>query len=74
MNEKETLEELKKYLEKTYHQYATGWTYERSEGNFCDCFSDGYECGQAITCYEIACIIGLDLPEPEVVEEEDWQF
>ena len=38
MNEKEILEELKKYLEKTYHQFATGWTYERSEGNFCDCF------------------------------------
>jgi hypothetical protein len=63
------VKELESYLRKNYKQYATGWTYERSEGNFADCFYDGYDCGQAMTCYEIACIIGLDLPEPEEMEE-----
>lgn len=48
-----------------YEQRATGWTYERSEGNSCDCFDDGFTSGISWAAYEVGCILGMDLEEPE---------
>lgn len=55
---------------KYYKQYATGWTYERSEGNCYDCFNDGTEYGTSWAAYEVGCILGMELEEPEYDEEE----
>ena len=37
-------ERPKGWVKKNYNQNTTVWTYERSEGNFADCFYDGYNC------------------------------
>lgn len=36
-NMENIINELKKWVKENYVQYATGWTYKRSEGNFYDC-------------------------------------
>jgi hypothetical protein len=62
------LEKLEKWVKNNYKQHTTGWTYERSEGNFVDCFSDGYECATSWAAYEIGSILGMELEEPEYEE------
>ena len=58
-------EKLEAWVRENYKQYSTGWTYERSEGNYYDCFDDGYECGTSWAAYEIGCILGIELEEPD---------
>lgn len=65
-----TIEKLKEWVGENYKQYATGWTSERSHGNYDDCFSDGYESGTASSAYEVGCILGMDLEEPDEPEYE----
>lgn len=55
---------LKKWVEENYNSRATGWTAERSCGNYDDCFEDGMESGTSWAAYEIGCILGMDLEEP----------
>lgn len=62
------IEKLKLWVIQNYKQYTTGWTYERSEGNCCDCFYDGMECGTSWAAYEVGQILGMDLEEPESEE------
>lgn len=66
----EMINELKQWVQETYKQYATGWTWERSEGNCCDCFYDGQANGESWAAYEVGCILGMDLPEPDCEEDE----
>ena len=66
----EMINELKQWVQKTYKQYTTGWTWERSKGNCCDCFFDGQASGESWAAYEVGSILGMDLPEPEWEEEE----
>jgi hypothetical protein len=61
----DVIEKLKKWVIENYKQYATGWTYERSEGNYADCFDDGEECGISWAAYMVGEILGMDLEEPE---------
>lgn len=61
----ERIKELEKWVKKNYNQRATGWTYERSEGNFCDCFDDGVESGTSWAAYEVGCLLGMELEEPK---------
>ena len=66
------IKELKAWVEENYVQHTTGWTYQRSEGNFVDCFDDGYECGHSMAAYDIGCILGMELEEPDELDEEDY--
>ena len=61
---------LKDWVEENYNQYSTGWTYERSSGNDFDCFNDGMECGTSWAAYEVGCILGMELEEPDEPDEE----
>lgn len=61
----EIIKELQAWVKANYKQYATGWTWERSEGNRADCFYDGQESGQAWAAYEVGRILGMELEEPE---------
>lgn len=70
-NMENIINELKKWVKENYVQHATGWTYERSRGNDYDVFDDGYTCGQAMAAYEIGCILGMELEEPDEPEYED---
>ena len=67
--------EIKKKLEKwvidNYKQYTTSWTWQRSEGNSYDCFSDGCEHATSWAAYEIGSILGMDLEEPDEPKEDD---
>lgn len=42
----------------------------RSDGNSFDCFNDGYESGTSWAAYNIGCILGMDLEEPDESEDE----
>lgn len=44
-----------------YNNYATEYTYERSEGNSSDCFEDGFECGTSLAAFEVGKILGMDI-------------
>lgn len=63
-------EKLEKWVRDNYKQYTTGWTYERSEGNCADCFEDGFNSATSWAAYEVGCILGMDLEEPDYSEEE----
>lgn len=69
MNNEEIIEMLKELVNKTYDEDVFNWTYERSEGNYYDCFDDGFNCGQSVLAYQIGHILGMDLVEPEEIEE-----
>lgn len=56
---------IKNWVKNNYKQYTTGWTYERSEGNYADCFYDGYDCTTSWAAYEIGVILGMELEEPD---------
>ena len=62
--------ELENWVKENYKQYATGWTAERSASNCDDCFDDGYTSGQSWAAYEIGCILGMELEEPDEPEYE----
>lgn len=67
----EIIKELQEWVKANYKQYATGWTWERSEGNCADCFYDGQDRGRSWAAYEVGSILGIDLPEPEWEDEDD---
>lgn len=67
---KEMLNKLKELVNESYKPYRCGWTYQRSEGNYYDCFDDGYRCGESWLAYELGCILGMELEEPEEADEE----
>ena len=59
------IKELEKWVIENYKQYTTGWTSQRSMGNYDDCFSDGMECERNWCAYEIGQILGMVLKEPD---------
>ena len=61
---------LKKWVNKNYKSYTTGWTAERSRGNYDDCFEDGSDSGRSWAAYEVGCILGMDLEDPD---EPDYE-
>ena len=65
-------ENLEKWVKDNYNQYATGWTYERSEGNCYDCFDDGFTSATSWAAYEVGCILGMELEEPDDYDEEKF--
>ena len=61
----EIIEKLKEWVNKNYDPYACGFTPQRSEGNYYDCFFDGESCGTSYAAYEVGQILGLELTTPE---------
>lgn len=70
----DVINKLKQWVKDNYHQHSTGWTPERSMGNYDDCFYDGAEYGTSWAAYEIGCILGMKLKEPEVNEDESKSY
>jgi hypothetical protein len=68
MNDK-MIEQLKNWVTKNYDPHSAGYTYERSEGNYYDCFEDGCECGTSWAAYEVGLILGMELEEPDESDE-----
>ena len=66
----ETIKNLKEYVKGNYSPRKCGWTSQRSEGNYDDCFNDGFESGTSSAAYEIGCILNMDLEEPDEPEYE----
>lgn len=62
---------FEKWIKDNYKQYATGWTWERSDGNSCDVFDDGYQAGRSWAAYEIGCMLGIELEEPNEPKYEE---
>lgn len=67
--DKNVIKELKEWVKRNYDQHSTGYTYERSEGNSYDCFNDGYKCATSWAAYQVGCMLGMQLEEPEPEEE-----
>lgn len=63
------MQRIKECIYKNYSPTKCGWTSERSEGNFNDCFNDGYEYGTSWAAYSISQILDMDLPEPELPDD-----
>lgn len=61
---------LEEWVKENYNSGATSYTVERSRGNCDDCFYDGEECGRSWAAYEVGCILGMELEEPEEPDEE----
>lgn len=67
----EMLNKLKAWVNENYNQYSTGWTSERSRGNYDDCFDDGCASATSWAAYTVGGIIGMELEEPDEQEYED---
>ena len=59
------------WVNKNYDSDATGWTSERSFGNYDDVFDDGLTSGYALAAYEIGQILGMNLKEPDEPDYEE---
>ena len=68
MNDK-MIEQLKNWVMNNYNPHSTDYTYERSMGNYYDCFEDGYECGTSWAAYTVGCILGMELEEPDMPDD-----
>jgi len=64
--ESKIAEQLKEYIIKSYDAHDGARTSMWSQGNGDDQFADGENRGTACTLYDIAKIIGLELPPLEV--------
>lgn len=62
---------LEEWVKRNYDPDATGYTVERSMGNYDDVFDDGVAHGESWAAYEVGCILGMELEEPET-EDEEW--
>lgn len=68
--EKEIIEELKEWVEKTYQPEACGATSQWSSGNEDDCFNDGYNAGESDAAYTVGQILEMKLVDPAEPEYE----
>lgn len=66
------IKELSNWVIENYKQHTTGWTSQRSTGNYDDCFSDGAECERSWCAYEIGTILGMALEEPDEPDYDDY--
>lgn len=65
MTNRELIEQLNIIVKENYDSEMCGITSERSQGNYDDVFSDGESFGRSWLAYEIGCLIGMDLEEPQ---------
>jgi hypothetical protein len=71
MDEK-IFQKIKDYILKNYNPTHCAYTVFRSEGNSDDVFNDGSACGKAYELYEIGTMLGMELPEPEEADYDDF--
>lgn len=69
--DKEIENKLIEWVKENYSPKESGYTEMRSSGNESDVFCDGYDCGASDAAYEIGCILGMELEEPE---NQDYDF
>ena len=67
---KKIIESLKTWVKENYNPRATGYTIERSRGNYDDVFEDGCEYGTSWSAYEVGSILGMELEEPDEADED----
>ncbi|MFB0830784.1 hypothetical protein ACEU2D_14370 [Brevibacillus laterosporus] len=67
----EQIDKVKELIKNRYNPRYCGYTEMRSEGNYTDVFQDGCDCGESQVLYEIGCLLGMDLKEPE---EQDFDY
>jgi hypothetical protein len=67
----EMINKIKEIINSRYSSRKCGWTSQRSEGNYDDCFDDGASYGESWLAHEIGCILGMELEEPE---EPDYDY
>lgn len=65
---KEIREKLEQWVKENYDPDATGYTVERSMGNYDDVFNDGEACGTSWAAYAVGRILGMELEKPEEPE------
>jgi hypothetical protein len=68
---KDKIKRLEEWVKNNYKQYKTGWTSQRSEGNYDDCFEDGSGLGYSWAAYEVGQILGIELEEPDEPEYDE---
>lgn len=61
----EKIKKLEKWVRENYSPSRCAFTSERSAGNYDDCFEDGSEMATSYVAYEVGCILGMELEEPE---------
>jgi len=66
------LEKLEKLVLENYDSEDCGLTEEYYSGNESDVFNDGKRCGASWLAYEIGCLLGMELEEPEK-PEYSWE-
>lgn len=71
MDEIQMIEKIKELIKRRYSASQCGWTSQRSEGNYDDCFNDGVSYGESWLAYEIGSILGMELEEPD---EPDYDY
>ena len=59
------IEEIKNKVYENYDSEMCGATSEWSHGNSDDVFSDGESSGKSWLAYEIGCLLGMELEEPQ---------
>lgn len=65
------IKKLELWVKENYSPYKCAFTSERSSGNYDDCFDDGAEMATSYSAYEVGCMLGMDLEEPEYPSEEE---
>lgn len=66
------IKQLEEWVKKNYKQYTTSWTATRSANNCDDCFEDGAESERSWCAYEIGCILGMELEEPDEPNYDEY--
>ena len=61
---------LEEWVNENYDPIATGYTVERSMGNYDDVFFDGDAYGTSWAAYAVGHILGMELEEPEEPDGE----
>lgn len=71
-NNNEIIKSIEKIVDSNYNSMDCGRTSEGSAGNSDDCFNDGECYGRSWLAYEIGCVLGMSLEDPEQ-QKYSWE-
>lgn len=66
------IKKIEKIVKENYDSDMCGATSEWSDGNSDDVFSDGQDRGRSCLAYEIGCVLGMELEEPQK-QKYSWE-
>lgn len=66
------IKKIENIVKENYDSEKCGATSEWSHGNSDDVFSDGEDCGRSWLAYEIGCVLGMELEEPQE-QKYSWE-